>query len=60
MVAIPVVSALIGVYQTYPTTLLGNRVMADLRGGRSSTCSGTVASRRSASSPCTKQGGKTL
>jgi ATP-binding cassette subfamily B protein len=32
MVAIPVVSALIGVYQTYQTTLLGNRVMADLRG----------------------------
>ncbi len=32
MVAIPVVSALIGVYQTYRTTLLGNRVMADLRG----------------------------
>jgi ATP-binding cassette subfamily B protein len=31
-VAIPVVSALIGVYQTYQTTLLGNRVMADLRG----------------------------
>ncbi|HZE01322.1 MAG TPA: ABC transporter ATP-binding protein, partial [Pseudonocardiaceae bacterium] len=31
MVAIPVVSALIGVYQTYQTTLLGNRVMADLR-----------------------------
>jgi ATP-binding cassette, subfamily B, bacterial len=29
---IPVVSALIGVYQTYQTTLLGNRVMADLRG----------------------------
>jgi len=32
MVAISVVSALIGVYQTYQTTLLGNRVMADLRG----------------------------
>ena len=32
MVAIPVVSALIGAYQTYQTTLLGNRVMADLRG----------------------------
>jgi ATP-binding cassette subfamily B protein len=32
MVVIPVVSALIGVYQTYQTTLLGNRVMADLRG----------------------------
>ena len=32
MVAIPVVSGLIGVYQTYQTTLLGNRVMADLRG----------------------------
>ena len=32
MVAIPVVAALIGVYQTYQTTLLGNRVMADLRG----------------------------
>jgi ATP-binding cassette, subfamily B, bacterial len=32
MVTIPVVSALIGVYQTYQTTLLGNRVMADLRG----------------------------
>jgi ATP-binding cassette subfamily B protein len=32
MVAIPVVSALIGVFQTYQTTLLGNRVMADLRG----------------------------
>jgi ATP-binding cassette, subfamily B, bacterial len=32
LVAIPVVSALIGVYQTYQTTLLGNRVMADLRG----------------------------
>jgi ATP-binding cassette, subfamily B, bacterial len=31
MVAVPVVSALIGVYQTYRTTLLGNRVMADLR-----------------------------
>src|SRR5919202_2937272 len=31
MVAIPVVSALIGAYQTYQTTLLGNRVMADLR-----------------------------
>src|ERR1700754_2501515 len=32
MVAIPVVSALIGVYQTYRTTLLGNRVRADLPG----------------------------
>jgi len=32
MVAVPVVSALIGVWQTYQTTLLGNRVMADLRG----------------------------
>jgi ATP-binding cassette subfamily B protein len=32
MVAIPVISGLIGVYQTYQTTLLGNRVMADLRG----------------------------
>jgi ATP-binding cassette, subfamily B, bacterial len=32
MIAIPVVSALIGVYQTWQTTLLGNRVMADLRG----------------------------
>jgi ATP-binding cassette subfamily B protein len=32
MVAVPVVTALIGVYQTYLTTLLGNRVMADLRG----------------------------
>src|SRR6201991_3074248 len=32
MVAVPVVSALIGVYQTCRTTLLGNRVMADLRG----------------------------
>ncbi|HEY3895457.1 MAG TPA: ABC transporter ATP-binding protein [Pseudonocardiaceae bacterium] len=32
MVVIPVVSALIGVYQIYQTTLLGNRVMADLRG----------------------------
>jgi len=32
MVAIPIVSALIGVYQTYQTTMLGNRVMADLRG----------------------------
>ena len=32
MVAVPVVSALIGVYQTWQTTLLGNRVMADLRG----------------------------
>ncbi|HEX4246295.1 MAG TPA: ABC transporter ATP-binding protein [Pseudonocardia sp.] len=31
MVAVPVVSALIGVWQTYQTTLLGNRVMADLR-----------------------------
>ncbi len=32
MVAIPIVTALIGVYQTYQTTLLGNRVMAELRG----------------------------
>jgi len=32
MVAVPVVSALIGVWQTFQTTLLGNRVMADLRG----------------------------
>ena len=32
MVAVPVVTALIGVFQTYQTTLLGNRVMADLRG----------------------------
>jgi ATP-binding cassette, subfamily B, bacterial len=32
MVAVPVVSALIGVYQIYRTTLLGNSVMADLRG----------------------------
>jgi ATP-binding cassette subfamily B protein len=32
MIAIPVVSALIGVWQTYRTTLLGNQVMADLRG----------------------------
>jgi ATP-binding cassette subfamily B protein len=32
MIAVPVVSALIGVYQTWQTTLLGNRVMADLRG----------------------------
>jgi ATP-binding cassette subfamily B protein len=31
MVAVPVISALIGVWQTYQTTLLGNRVMADLR-----------------------------
>jgi ATP-binding cassette subfamily B protein len=31
MVAVPVVSALIGVWQIYRTTLLGNRVMADLR-----------------------------
>ena len=31
MVAIPMVGALIGVGQTYLTTLLGNRVMADLR-----------------------------
>src|SRR4249920_3705920 len=31
MIAIPVGSALIGVWQTYLTTLLGNRVMADLR-----------------------------
>ncbi|HKQ40986.1 MAG TPA: ABC transporter ATP-binding protein, partial [Pseudonocardia sp.] len=28
MIAVPVVSALIGVYQTWQTTLLGNRVMA--------------------------------
>jgi ATP-binding cassette subfamily B protein len=32
MIAVPVVSALIGVWQTFQTTLLGNRVMADLRG----------------------------
>ncbi len=32
MIAIPVVTALIGVFQTWQTTLLGNRVMADLRG----------------------------
>ncbi|WP_239028511.1 ABC transporter ATP-binding protein [Pseudonocardia acidicola] len=32
MIAIPVLSALIGVWQTWQTTLLGNRVMADLRG----------------------------
>jgi ATP-binding cassette subfamily B protein len=32
LVAVPVVAALVGVYQTYQTTLLGNRVMADLRG----------------------------
>ena len=32
MVAIPIATALIGVGQTYLTTLLGNRVMADLRG----------------------------
>jgi ATP-binding cassette subfamily B protein len=32
MIVIPLVSALIGVYQTYLTTVLGNRVMADLRG----------------------------
>jgi len=32
MIAIPVVGALIGVFQTWQTTLLGNRVMADLRG----------------------------
>lgn len=32
MVVVPIVAALIGVYQTYRTTLLGNRVMADLRG----------------------------
>jgi ATP-binding cassette, subfamily B, bacterial len=32
MVVIPIVTALIGVYQIYQTTLLGNRVMADLRG----------------------------
>jgi len=32
LVAIPILGALVGVYQTYQTTLLGNRVMADLRG----------------------------
>ena len=32
MIAIPIATALIGVGQTYLTTLLGNRVMADLRG----------------------------
>src|SRR4051794_41081583 len=32
MVAVPVVTALVGVYQTYRTTLLGHRVVADLRG----------------------------
>jgi ATP-binding cassette subfamily B protein len=32
MVAVPVLTALIGVFQTWQTTLLGNRVMADLRG----------------------------
>ncbi len=32
MVAVPLVSALIGVGQTYLTAVLGNRVMADLRG----------------------------
>jgi ATP-binding cassette subfamily B protein len=32
MIVIPLVSALIGVGQTYLTTVLGNRVMADLRG----------------------------
>ena len=32
MVAVPVVSALVGVWQIYRTTQLGNRVMADLRG----------------------------
>jgi ATP-binding cassette, subfamily B, bacterial len=32
MIAIPVIGALIGVFQTWQTTLLGNRVMADLRG----------------------------
>src|SRR4051794_10396687 len=31
MIVIPLVSALIGVGQTYLTTVLGNRVMADLR-----------------------------
>src|SRR3954470_5923670 len=31
MVAVPVATALIGVIQTYQTTLLGNRVMAELR-----------------------------
>ncbi|MGD9531023.1 ABC transporter ATP-binding protein [Pseudonocardia sp.] len=32
MVVIPIVASLIGVFQTWQTTLLGNRVMADLRG----------------------------
>jgi len=32
MVVVPIISALVGVFQTYRTTLLGNRVMADLRG----------------------------
>jgi ATP-binding cassette, subfamily B, bacterial len=32
MIAVPVVTALIGVFQTWQTTMLGNRVMADLRG----------------------------
>ena len=31
LILIPLVTALIGVFQTYLTTLLGNRVMADLR-----------------------------
>ncbi len=32
MIVIPLTSALIGVFQTFLTTVLGNRVMADLRG----------------------------
>jgi ATP-binding cassette subfamily B protein len=32
MIVVPAVAALIGVAQTYLTTVLGNRVMADLRG----------------------------
>jgi ATP-binding cassette subfamily B protein len=32
LILIPLVTALIGVFQTYLTTVLGNRVMADLRG----------------------------
>ena len=32
MILVPLLSAIIGVGQTYLTTLLGNRVMADLRG----------------------------
>jgi ATP-binding cassette, subfamily B, bacterial len=32
MIVIPMVAALIGVFQTYLTTVLGNRVMAGLRG----------------------------